>query len=62
MKFNMIINVKEIHVLSLITNSFYDAFKVDFLYHSNALEGSTFTKENLEKLLDEKKSGWRTFS
>lgn len=40
--------------LSVIKNSFYDDLKIEFLYHSNHLEGSTFTKENLEKLLYEK--------
>lgn len=51
----MKLNAKEIKILSAIKNSFYDDFKIEFLFHSNHLEGSTFTKENLEKLLDEKK-------
>ena len=37
--------------LSAIKNSFYEDLKIEFLFHSNHLEGSTFTKENLEKLL-----------
>lgn len=51
----MKVNAKEIKRLSAIKNSVYDDFKIDFLYHSNHLEGSTFTKENLEKLLSLKK-------
>lgn len=51
----MKVNAKEIKRLSAIKNSAYDDFKIDFLYHSNHLEGSTFTKENLEKLLSLKK-------
>lgn len=50
----MRLNAKEIKRLSAIKNSFYDDLKIEFLYHSNHLEGSTFTKENLEKLLEEK--------
>lgn len=49
-------NVKEIKKISAIKNSVYDDFKIDFLYCSNRLEGSTFSKENLEKLLVSKKS------
>ena len=51
----MRLNAKEIKRLSAIKNSVYDDFKIDFLYNSNHLEGSTFTKENLEKLLSLKK-------
>ena len=50
----MKLNAKEMKTLSAIKNSFYDDLKIEFLYHSNHLEGSTFTKENLEKLLYEK--------
>lgn len=48
-------NVKEIKRISAIKNSVYDDLKIEFLYHSNHLEGSTFSKENLEKLLVSKK-------
>lgn len=51
----MRLNEKEIKRLSAIKNSVYDDLKIEFLYHSNHLEGSTFTKENLEKLLSLKK-------
>lgn len=51
----MRLNAKEIKRLSAIKNSVYDDLKIDFLYNSNHLEGSTFTKENLEKLLSLKK-------
>ncbi len=50
----MKLNAKEMKTLSAIKNSFYDDLKIEFLYYSNHLEGSTFTKENLEKLLYEK--------
>ena len=51
MKFNS----KKMKYLSKITNSIYEDLKIDFLYHSNHLEGSTFSKDELEKLLTEKK-------
>ena len=51
----MKLNAKEIKRLSAIKNSVYDDLKIEFLYHSNHLEGSTFTKDNLEKLLSLKK-------
>lgn len=51
----MRLNAKEIKRLSAIKNSVYDDFKIDFLYNSNHLEGSTFTKENLWELLSLKK-------
>ncbi len=51
----MKINSKKMKCLSKITNSLYKEFKIDFLYHSNHLEGSTFSKDELEKLLTEKK-------
>lgn len=51
----MRINGKQIKYLSHITNSLYEDLKVEFLYHSNHLEGSTFSKDELDKLLNEKK-------
>lgn len=51
----MIINGKKMKYLSKITNSIYEELKVEFLYHSNHLEGSTFSKDELDKLLNEKK-------
>ncbi len=51
----MKINGKKIKYLSKITNSMYEELKVEFLYHSNHLEGSTFSKEEIDKLLVEKK-------
>lgn len=51
----MKLNAKEIKKLSAIKNSFYDDLKIEFLYNSNILEGSTFSKENIEKLLVDKK-------
>ena len=49
----MIITTNEIQKLKEIPNSGYENIKVEFLFHSNKLEGSTFTKENLEKYLKE---------
>jgi len=49
----MLITVDEIQKLKDIPNSGYENIKVEFLFHSNKLEGSTFTKENLEKYLKE---------
>ena len=51
----MKINSKQIKYLRKITNSLYDDLKIEFLYHSNHLEGSTFSKVELDKLLTEKK-------
>lgn len=50
----MKLNAKQMQKLSAIKNYFYEDFKIEFLFHSNHLEGSTFTKENLEKLLLDK--------
>ncbi len=50
----MKINVKEIQYLKKVSNSFYDDIKIEFLYHSNKLEGSTFSEENLASLLKQK--------
>ena len=51
----MKINSKKMKYLSKITNSIYEDLEIEFLYHSNHLEGSTFSKDELEKLLTEKK-------
>ncbi len=51
----MIVGIQEIKKLSKIKNSFYDDLKIEFLYHSNHLEGSTFSKENLAQLLNKRK-------
>lgn len=50
----MRLTAKEIQMLSKIKNSFYEDLKIEFLYHSNHLEGSTFSKDNLEKLIYER--------
>lgn len=50
----MKLNAKEFKKLSKISNSLYDDIKLEFLYHSNHLEGSTFSKENLETLIHKK--------
>lgn len=48
------ISINTMQKLSKIKNSVYDAIKIEFLYHSNKLEGSTFSKENLIDLLEQK--------
>ncbi len=49
----MIIDSDIIKFLKDTPNSAYEGIKTEFLYHSNKLEGSTFTKENLEKYLQQ---------
>ena len=49
----MVVKAEKIKALKNIPNSGYDRIKVEFLFHSNKLEGSTFTRENLEKYLQE---------
>lgn len=49
----MIINSNILKLLKDAPNSAYESIKTEFLYHSNKMEGSTFTKENLEKYLQE---------
>lgn len=50
----MKISIAAMQKLSKIKNSAYDAIKIEYLYHSNKLEGSTFSKENLQDLLEMK--------
>lgn len=47
----MIISSEILKYLKDIPNSTYESIKTEFLYHSNKIEGSTFTRENLEKYL-----------
>ena len=47
----MIVSIPIIQGLKDTPNSAYDLLKTQFLYHSNKLEGSTFTEANLEKYL-----------
>lgn len=49
----MKVSKETIQFLKDTPNSAYQSIKTEFLYHSNKLEGSTFTKENLEKYLNE---------
>lgn len=49
----MLITAEQMKNLKSIPNSGYELIKVEFLFHSNKLEGSTFTKENLEMYLNE---------
>ncbi len=50
----MKISIEVMQKLSKIKNSAYDAIKIEYLYNSNKLEGSTFSKENLIDLLEKK--------
>ena len=50
----MIISSNVIKYLKDTPNSAYESIKTEFLYHSNKLEGSTFSKENLINLLEQK--------
>ena len=57
----MKISINAMQKLSKIKNSVYDAIKIEYLYHSNKLEGSTFSKENLIDLLEQKQVNRWTF-
>lgn len=50
----MKITKEQIQAISKYKNSIYDDIKREFLYHSNKIEGSTFTRENLDKYLNKK--------
>ncbi len=49
----MKISINTIQRLSKIKNSVYDDIKIEYLYHSNKLEGSTFNIEQLNILLED---------
>ena len=49
----MKISIDVMQKLSKIKNSVYDDIKIEYLYHSNKLEGSTFNIEQLNILLEE---------
>lgn len=51
----MKITAKQIMYLKEIASPFYDEMKVEFLFHSNKLEGSTFDEQQLIILLTENK-------
>ena len=40
--------------LKEVPNSFYYALRIEFLFHSNKLEGSTFNRDTLNQLSDKK--------
>ncbi len=50
----MKLTIEQIKEIKKYPNSIYDELKKEFLYHSNKIEGSTFTRENLEKYLKSK--------
>ena len=49
----MKISIDTMQKLSKIKNSVYDEIKIEYLYHSNKLEGSTFNVEQLNILLEQ---------
>ncbi len=51
----MRINKNQITYLKEISSPFYDEMKIEFLFHSNKLEGSTFDEKQLITLLTENK-------
>ncbi|MEF9960803.1 MAG: Fic family protein [Niameybacter sp.] len=50
----MQLTVQQIQEIKKYPNSIYTQIKQEFLYHSNKIEGSTFTRENLASYLDQK--------
>ena len=49
----MKVSIDAMQRLSKVKNSVYDDIKIEFLYHSNKLEGSTFSIQQLNFLLEE---------
>lgn len=49
----MIINKEQIQLLKRVSNSSYNLLKPEFLYHSNKMEGSTYSREELAELINE---------
>lgn len=49
----MKISIDTMQKLSKIKNSVYDEIKIEYLYHSNKLEGSTFNVQQLNILLEQ---------
>ncbi len=49
----MKISINTMQKLSKIKNAVYDDIKIEYIYHSNKLEGSTFNIEQLNVLLEE---------
>ncbi len=49
----MEISINTMQRLSKIKNSVYDEIKIEYLYHSNKLEGSTFNVQQLNILLEQ---------
>ncbi len=47
----MKLTANQIKEIKKYPNSIYDELKKEFLYHSNKIEGSTFTRENLDVYL-----------
>lgn len=46
------LNKESLMILKSIPNSLYEELKIQFLFHSNKIEGSTFTEKQLHWLLD----------
>lgn len=50
----MKINAQQFMAIKNTPNSCYDLIKPEFLFHSNKLEGSTFTESELQRLVNER--------
>jgi len=50
----MKLTTKQIKEIKKYPNSIYEELKIEFLYHSNKIEGSTFTKDELTKCLKDR--------
>ncbi len=49
----MILNTDQMQVMKAAPNSAYEIIMPEFLFHSNKLEGSTFSEEELVKLVEQ---------
>lgn len=49
------LSVKDIQLLKGIPNSLYSILQTEFLFHSNKIEGSSFSLEQLNLLIDKRK-------
>ena len=49
----MKINVDQMQLMKAAPNSAYKVIMPEFLFHSNKLEGSTFSEEELVKLVEQ---------
>lgn len=50
----MKLKINQIKEIKKYPNSIYDEIKIEFNYHSNKIEGSTFTRQELIKCLKDR--------